>query len=225
MAQTAAAARGPVRLLREELFSLNLGYGLALLTTFLLVRRSTLHLGMGYRDLFDRVLLRLDFRFYHSPVFGPFGIDVVLTGLTTIFFLPLWVASRHFTRGGADGVVLRLVSGVAALAAVPTSWAFSSPTHALMWMLALYYAVIGGALFLTRRRPNPAWFAVLAVHYSVCGYVILQADAPGGFEWPRHQMDLQSMWPYLASLVSPLAGFVWAFFVTRRPKEPTLQAT
>jgi hypothetical protein len=182
-----------------------------------------LYAARGSHDSFRQVLLRINFFFYHEPVFAPLATDVILTGLTLIFFLLLLLLLRVFARAGAIDVVLNLVAGIAALAAVPMSWLFREPTYTGIWVLALYFAVIGGALYLSRRRPNPAWFVVLLVHYSVSGYAILQTSAPGFFDWPRYLLDLPSMWPYLLSLVSPCAGLVWALYVMRTPMQPMVR--
>jgi len=219
MANDAPGVGRRLRFVREILFSLNLGYALALVTTFLLVRRSWAHGATGSRDLFERVLLRVNLWFYHSAVLGPFGTDAVLTSFMLIFFLLLLLVLRLVARAGATSIVLNHVAGIAALAAVPLSWVFNKPTYTGVWVLALYFAVVGGALFLTRRRAKPAWFVVLIAHYSVCGYAVLRSSAPGGFEWPRYHLDLPSMWPYLLSPVSPCAGFAWALYVTRTPKQ------
>jgi len=73
--------------------------------------------------------------------------------------------------------------------------------------------VIGGSLYLTRHLRNPTWLVIIIVHYSILAWALWQQGTPDPGIWPRDQLDLPTLWPILLSLISPLAGLIWAAYV------------
>src|SRR5579864_7420227 len=159
-----------LRTLHEVMFSLNLGFAVALLATLSLSGRriGLVHGRPEVHDLFLETLIRIN-AFFHLHPLDWLGIDVVLTILTLAFFVLLLAAVQFIARTGAIDIILNWVAAIAALAAVPISWVSNhsvvgsgSSANTTIWLLlALEFAVVGSAFILTRKRPIPAWFLVL----------------------------------------------------------------
>jgi hypothetical protein len=210
-----------LRISHEILTSLNLAFALALAMTLAIERRSELHIARtGAHDIFRELLLRINLFFYHQAALAPLAIDTVLAALTFTLFLLSLLALRLLARAGPMQAVLGPVAGIAALAAVPVTWVFHRPGYVGMWTLPLYFAVIGGALYLTRRRASPSWCVVVTVHYAVFAWVLSHWPTPDSGIWPDRPLNLLSMWPMLFSLISPCAGFVWVLYFLSKSKQP-----
>lgn len=221
MAQSATPISKRLRYLHGTLFCLNLAFAFAVPATDSLVLMAGQHIelaghggGEGSLNLLDRILLAINQSFYHWPALtlGSLTADTLLTSLTLVLFGLLLLTLRLIAKTGAIGIVLNQVAGIAALAAVPLSWLLPT-SSGMSWMVALYFAVIGGALYLSRKRPNPAWFIILIIHYGFIGWVLYGSRSMGG---PSFMWHIVWMWPALLSLVSPCAALVWVLYFMRQ---------
>src|SRR6267378_3222871 len=219
MTEDVTGATRRLRSLHEIMFCLDLGFSIALAATLLLLGRriGLVHGRPEVRDPFLETLIRIN-TFFHLHPLDPLGVDVVLTAFTLAFFVLLLVLVRLIARTGAIDITLNFVAAAAALTAVPISW---FPYHPIaggysmntpMWLvLALEFAVVGGALLWTRRRPIPAWFIVLILHYGIWLWFLWHGPW-NPFFLPASLVPMASQWPILLSIVSPCSGFVWAVY-------------
>jgi hypothetical protein len=219
-----------LRRLHQVLFCLNLSSAFAVPATDSLVLIAVRHIelaahggGEGSLSLLDRILLAINQSLYHWPArtLGSLTADILLTNLMLVFFGLLLLTLRLIAKTGAIDIVLNQMAGIAALAAVPVVWLLYSPTRGVYllenpswYAVVLEFAIIGGALYLARKKPNPAWFVVLVVHYSAWGSVLLPR-AWGPLAWERSGSPLGYYWAIIAYVVSICAGFIWAFYTMR----------
>ncbi|MGC1107058.1 MAG: hypothetical protein WA876_11005 [Candidatus Acidiferrales bacterium] len=225
MTETMQSSRKFLRHSHEILFCLNSGFAIALaLILFLASRSAASHGKSPSGRLFLEVIIKIEIFAHLHAWENSLAFDVMLTGFTILFFLVLLLVLRFIAGTRARHAILNSIAGMAALAAVPVVW-FSYqpgagaylPADLRVWYaVALEFAVIGGALYLTRKIPKLAWFIVLVVHYSVWFWALRDGAWSFYFWRPRPDFifNLDVGWPIILSIVSPCAGFVWALYVS-----------
>jgi hypothetical protein len=167
--------------------------------------------------LFRQILITINTHLGRVP-WDPLGAKVALISLTLLIFVILLLLLNLLLTNRAADVTLNAAGGVAAICAVPISlfpYEPSLSTYSFMDQRAWYavileLAIIGGALYLTRKRANPLWFGILGVHYAVWGWFLSQRA------W-LSSGDLLLDWrsAFALSLLASCAGFVWIFYVTQ----------
>ncbi len=213
-----------IQKLHIVLTSLNLAFAIAIALISCLTRKplAFVHGNAISPDSFHKILIMLNSHFGRA-LWDPLGAEIALIGLAFLLFVVLFFVMRVAARTQAD-YLLTSVAGIAAICAVPVAWfpydwklgTYSAIDPRSWYVLVLELSVIGGALYLTRRRPAPWWFAILAIHYSACAWFLFQRA------WPSMGTTLNTWWPPLASLVSPCAGFVWAQYVRHESLRSTV---
>lgn len=206
--------------LHQVLFCLNLGFAVALFITLLLVEKRVpfVHGNAQSPDMFHRIWFDINI-VLHRPPLHPLGGDFVLMGFTLVFSVLFLFCMYLLPRVAVDKFILSQAAGVTALVAVPLSWFFQAHGSGI-WMIVLELFVIGGALYLSRARPNPLWFIVLLIHYCLWSWFVYVEQVMvlgiGPFRWPRdYGLNLAAVWPLIFSLVAPCAGFVWVLYRIR----------
>ena len=205
-----------LRRLHVVLTCLNLAFAIAIATVSCLTRKSVafVHGNAASPDSFREILIMLN-RHFGRVSWDPLGAEIVLIGLGCLLFVVLFSLLSLAAKKQADFLLIA-VAGLAAICAVSVAW------FPYDWRLGTYYAIdprawyllifevtaIGGALYLTRRRPVPSWLVILAGHYSACAWFLFQRA------WPPPGATLNWWLPPVSFLVAPCAGFVWALYVS-----------
>jgi hypothetical protein len=214
---------GYLRYLHETLFCANLAFAFALASILILTRNSILQIGKGNSaDGFRQVLTRINLVF-HLNSLDPLGTDVLLVGLTALFFALLLILVRLVVKTHAADFILDSVAGVAAIAAVPVAWfSYEARTGAyfagdlrLWYVPVLELAILASAIYLTRKQPILTRLLLLVGHYGVWAWILWHGPWDPFF-WPQSTMPLASGLPIYLSALGPCSGLVWAIYANYR---------
>lgn len=224
-----------VRQAHEILFSLNNGVAIGLAMSFFLSWRRGTSTSPA-PDFYTRTVVMAD-HFMANLMYGSKstmyknlptgGYQIVLTAVSAVFALLVWLSVRLVPRGRARSAFLRYVGGVTALTAVPAVWlarpywefgAYPTWTPIASDIFALELGVIVGALYLTRAWSVATWGSILLVHYGIVGWYVCKNWWGGSFYFYGSAVSLFGPWPVLLSVVSLCSGLAWAIYVRRARK-------
>jgi len=201
----------------ELLFSLNIGFAVAILLRVYVMRfptgRSRLA-DLSFRMIFwiNRFLGLRPQEYNQVGVELTFLFAIIAVSLIVLVVLRIAPETVRFKT-------LRAVGIFAALVAVPTSilCAYVAEDAEMVWNnnpLIIYNLCWLGmetcatvaclVLYFWRRRPVPGWATLflLAVHYSLWGRVVLHLFSPAS-------------WAFALSLLPPCSALAWILFVRR----------
>jgi hypothetical protein len=153
------------RYFHQTLFCLNAGFAVALaLILFSQSRYVASHGESLSGRFFPKAIIEIEILAHLHAWQDSLAFDALLSGFTLLFFSVLFLL-LHLTRySRARHIVLNPIAGATALCAVPFAW-FSYqagagaylPADPRIWFtVALEVAVVGGALYLTRKIRRPA---------------------------------------------------------------------
>jgi hypothetical protein len=212
--------------LHKLAFCGNLGFAIALTTILLLLQRRVpfVHGEAQSPDLFRRMTIHINV-FFHRVPWDWLGTNVALTSFSLVLLLIFLLLLEMIARTNRAKFILGSLAGITAVVAVPISWIPYQPgpgsysvETSLWYAVALEFALVAGALYLTRTRRSPSWFLILMVHYVVWAWFLVDRARPG------YGLAVEWRWPLLLSLVAPCAGFLWVLYVNQQRGNPNHQA-
>ncbi len=216
MTEKTAESPAVLEKLRAVLFCLNLGFAAALLVTLSFASRPIrfVHGIPESPDLFHRILFKIDVLFGKAP-WDTFAATVAVVGLSLVFCVTFLALAYLLSPMFQINRSLNVIIGVFALGAVPLCWIPYHPrvgTYSItglgkIWYgIALEFAVVLGALYLTRKSTRALWFAIISVHYALWGWMLLKVT------WSPSGVLIAVFWPAALSIVAPMSALVWAHY-------------
>lgn len=201
-------------------FCLNLGFAIALALSLFALRApmTFVHQHVERADLYHQLAIRANLMFHRVP-WDVMGTNIALTIVALSCCGILVFTMKLIDQTTAADILLSIGAGVTAITAVPALWFPYEPTSdmyggidARAWyVVALEFAIIAAALYLTRHRAGASWFAILAVHYGVWSWFLIERA-------PLALLSFPCLWPIVLSAVAPFAGFMWAVYMSELRK-------
>jgi hypothetical protein len=202
----------------EILFSLNIGFAIAILLRVYLSR-----FGPGQNEFVDYALRMIGWinGILHLRPRNQAGVELMFLIFVFIFSSIIILLQAVTMPANARRLVLRAVGGVMALAAVPTcllyaylalragtvTWPerFVDQNKAYL-ILETAAAVACFVLYLSRKWPISDWVtvALVTLHYALWGWVIFQLFAP-------------AFWASILSTVPFCSGLAWMLYARHLP--------
>ena len=200
-----------VRLLNRVLFSLNLGFAIALSLTILGQQQSVRFRGdipVASPGIFQRFVVAANHVTNHVP-WALMGVGIELMTLTVILSLILLMFSRVLD----ETVAFTCLAGFFVITAMPLAWFFvvlvEGSSVATSYGVILEFAVLGGILYLSRKNVTPFWFLSLGLHYLVWlwfAWAFAQGPLTVPFDWRP---------PIILSFIAPSSGYGWLIHLKR----------
>lgn len=212
--------------LHKLAFCGNLGFAIGLTTILLLLQKPIpfVHGRAQSPDLFRQMTIQIN-TLFHRVGWDLLGTNVALTSFAIVLCLILLVLLKVMDRTIGAKFILGSLAGITAVVAVPIAWTPYVPVPGgyyleigttFWYAVVLEFALVAGALYLTRTRRGASWFLILMVHYAVWAWFLVDRARPG------YGLAVEWLWPLLLSLVAPFAGLLWVLYVSEETQNAAL---